>query len=211
MSEWAERGGAKSMQDELVSLLAARRGHFRLESGHHGDLWLDLDALFLRPDRLCRFAVEIARRLAHHTLGGVCGPLLGGAFLAQMVASELSAEFYYAERFVCPPNDASGAVEYRIPNPLREKVRDKAIAIVDDVINSGSALRATFTDLQACGARPVAIGALLVLGSSAFRFATDKGLALESIAQLPNVLWEPSQCPLCSTGVPLEDPGAAPQ
>jgi hypothetical protein len=30
------------MQEEIVSLLAARSGHFRYESGHHGDLWLEI-------------------------------------------------------------------------------------------------------------------------------------------------------------------------
>jgi hypothetical protein len=31
------------MQPELLSLVAARNGYFRLESGHHGTLWLDLE------------------------------------------------------------------------------------------------------------------------------------------------------------------------
>jgi hypothetical protein len=31
-----------------------RRGHFVLESGHHGNLWLDLNSLFLRPAALLR-------------------------------------------------------------------------------------------------------------------------------------------------------------
>jgi orotate phosphoribosyltransferase len=41
--------------DGLIEALAARRGHFRLESGHHGELWLDLDPLFARPARLAPF------------------------------------------------------------------------------------------------------------------------------------------------------------
>lgn len=150
------------MQEELISLMAARKGHFRLESGHHGNLWLDLDPLFLRPGRLRRFVVALAGRLAAHSVEAVCGPLVGGAFLAQRVASELDVEFYYAERIAPPSGDALYSVEYRIPNALRPRVHGKAIAILDDVINAGSAVRGTWTDLQACGARPVAIGALLV-------------------------------------------------
>ena len=38
--------------DRLIEALPARRGHFRLESGHHGELWLNLDALFARPASL---------------------------------------------------------------------------------------------------------------------------------------------------------------
>ena len=50
------------MEEKLVDLLSARRGHFLLESGHHGNLWLDLDSLFLRPAALLPVARELARR-----------------------------------------------------------------------------------------------------------------------------------------------------
>ena len=36
---------------EVVQLVRPRAGHFDLGTGYHGDLWLDLDALFLRPAR----------------------------------------------------------------------------------------------------------------------------------------------------------------
>ena len=36
----------------MVRLARPRSGHFDLGTGYHGDLWLDLDALFLRPSRL---------------------------------------------------------------------------------------------------------------------------------------------------------------
>jgi hypothetical protein len=45
-------------------LLEPRRGHFALESGHHGELWLELESLFVWPSRTARFAGELARRLA---------------------------------------------------------------------------------------------------------------------------------------------------
>jgi orotate phosphoribosyltransferase len=57
---------------DIVGLLQARRGHFLLESGHHGDLWLELDSLFARPARLEPFAAELARRLAAHGIDVVC-------------------------------------------------------------------------------------------------------------------------------------------
>jgi orotate phosphoribosyltransferase len=195
------------MQDELLALLAARRGHFRLESGHHGDLWLDLDPLFLRPARLRRYAAALARRLAGHGVEVVCGPLTGGAFVAQLVAAELDAAFAYAERRAPERGAALYAVEYRLPAALRSRASGKAVAIVDDAINAGSAVRATHADLLACVARPVALGALLVLGTPASRFAVEQGLPLETVAVLDNTVWEPSDCPLCSGGIPLEEVG----
>ncbi len=196
------------MQDALLSLLAMRKGHFRLESGHHSDLWLDLELLCLRPERVQRLAVELARRLAGHGVEVVCGPLVEGAFVALMVAAELNVEFVYAERFAPPPTDALFSVQYRLPRVLRDRVRGRRVAIVNDVINAGSAVRGAYADLVECGAQPVAVAALLVLGTAASDFAADRRIALESLAVHPNALWLPPECPLCSSGVPLDDAGA---
>ncbi|MEO8621659.1 MAG: orotate phosphoribosyltransferase, partial [bacterium] len=82
----------------FLELVAGRRGHFQLESGHHGALWLDLDALFAVPARIDPFVTALANAIRPHNVDGVCGPLLGGAFLAQLVAQKLSAEFCFTER-----------------------------------------------------------------------------------------------------------------
>jgi orotate phosphoribosyltransferase len=180
--------------DEILELLEARRGHFLLESGHHGDLWLELDRLFERPARLEPFAADLGRRLTAHEIEGVCGPLTGGAFLAQAIATLHGLGFTWSER------SAGG---YRIPGALRGGLAGRKVAIVDDVVNAASATRATLAELRACGARTVAIGALVTLGTAADAFAESEGLALERLATLPNTLWEPSRCPMCAAGEPL--------
>src|SRR5689334_19481999 len=111
--------GGEVMRDELLSLLAARKGHFRYESGHHGDLWLEIPRLYRRPRRLRRFAVALARRLAPHGIEAVCGPLIEGALLAQMVAEELDVEFSFAEQFAHSRGDSLYPLGYRIPEALR--------------------------------------------------------------------------------------------
>ncbi len=193
------------MENELLGLLAARTGHFRLESGHHGDLWLDLDPLFLRPTRLRGFAAALASRFAAYDVEAICGPLNGGAFVAQLIAAELGVAFSYTERHAPTRTDALYAVEYRLPAGLRGPIGGKTVAIVDDVINAGSAVRATYAALRACGARPIALGALLVLGGGAARFAADSALPLEYLSRRESHIWIPSECPLCAANVPLVD------
>jgi orotate phosphoribosyltransferase len=191
------------MEEKLLALLSAQGGHFVLESGHHGNLWLDLDSLFLRPATLLPFARELARRLAAHRVEAVVGPLVGGAFVAQMVAAELDARFAFAER-----RASFGGLHYAIPGAFHPHLRGQTVAIVDDAINAGSATRATFDVLARLGARPVAVGALLILGQTALAFFAANNLAVECIARLPNELWEPAACPLCAAGVPLSHPHA---
>lgn len=186
------------MRPDLRTLLPARTGHFALESGHHGTVWLDLDRLFLRPDRLRPLAAELAAALASHGAAAVCGPLTGGAFLAQMVADVLGVEFCFTER--------AAPFSYRLPPGLRDAVRGKAVAVVDDAINAGSAVRGTVAELEGCGATVAAVGALLVLGPVAPAYFAERNVPLERLADLPGDLWEPAACPLCAAGMPLDRP-----
>ncbi len=193
------------MQEKVLELLSPRRGHFLLESGHHGDLWLDLESLCFLPRRAQAIAAQLAQPLSKMEVDVVCGPLVEGAFVGLMVALQLNVQFLYSERFARPAEGGLFPAGYRIPAPLREGLRGKRVAIVNDVINAGSATLGTFTDLQDCGAVVVAIGALLVLGTAAPVFASSKNIPLWSVAALPNNLWTAEECPLCVSGVPLED------
>jgi orotate phosphoribosyltransferase len=195
----------RNFEAEVLDLFAARKGHFRFESGHHGDLWLDIPPAYLHPQRLRPFAAELAERLRPNEVEGVCGPLVEGALLAQMVAEELRAEFYFAEQFARLLANSLFPISYRIPETLRGAICGKRVVVVDDVINAGSAVRGAIEDVEACGARIVGIGALMTLGSVASEFAASKGVPLNNLAQIVNnALWEPSSCPLCAAGVPLD-------
>jgi orotate phosphoribosyltransferase len=197
------------MERNLLDLLNARRGHFRLESGYHGALWLDLDPLFTRPHRIRPHVEALAEKLRAHDVEAVCGPLVGGAFLAQSLATHLNIEFYYAERFAPPSQDgALYPVEYRIPQGIAGEMRGKHVAVVDDAISAGSAVRGTVASLRSVGSLPVAIGALLVLGNEAARWSGEQGFALEFSFQEPYELWLPADCPMCAAGEPLREPGA---
>lgn len=189
----------------LLQLVTARRGHFRLESGHHSALWLDLDSLFVEPRRVAPLVAELATMIRPHMISAVCGPLLGGAFLAQSVAEAMGVEFYFTERLT--PSDSGGLYEarYVLPPALASRVRGQRMAIVDDVMSAGSALRGTYQELRRHGANPLVAGALLVLGTAGEEFFAEQGVAVEAVSRDSYELWIASDCPLCATGVPLED------
>jgi orotate phosphoribosyltransferase len=65
---------SEALQAEVLRLLPARKGHFRLESGHHGEIWLDLERLCLHPEPVRLLATRMASRLARHKIEAVCGP-----------------------------------------------------------------------------------------------------------------------------------------
>ena len=195
------------LEGDIFQTVAARHGHFQLESGHHGDLWLDLGLLFSQPRRVLPWCVELAKQLAPFQVEVVCGPLIEGSFAGLLVASELEATFVYSERFMRASQDGLFPADYRLPEAARALVRGKRTAIVNDVINAGSAVRGTWEDVELRGARNVAIGAFMTLGNRARKFAESRNLPLKALVEEPIEIWEPAACPLCGTGVPLEDPG----
>ncbi len=191
--------------ESLIDLMGPRTGHFRFESGHHGSRWLEPDRLLQRPAVLRPFATALADRLRRHRFEAVCGPLTGGAFVAQMVAEDCDVAFAFTERFAPPLSDTLYGIDYRVPDSLREGLRGKTVAIVNDVTNAGSAVRGTYEDLISCGAQPIVIGSLLVLGTWSATFAAEHTLALEALETQPTSLWTPVECPLCAAGEPLLD------
>ncbi len=192
----------------FLNLVAARRGHFRLESGHHSALWLDLDTLFAQPRLVAPFVAGLASGLRPHAVSAVCGPLLGGAFLAQLVAQALDVEFCFTERVMpADPGRIAGLypARYVLPRGFAACMDGKRFAMVDDVMSAGSALRGTYSELKAHAALPVVAGALLVLGSTGARFFAEQGVAVEAVAREDYDLWLPAECPLCAAALALED------
>jgi orotate phosphoribosyltransferase len=196
-----------SADQDISHLFAERRGHFVFESGHHGDLWLELEQVCLRPTILRPFVAQLARWVREQQAEIVCGPLNEGAFLAMLVAAELDVEFVYTERFAPPPSDRDTSqlfpVEYRLPAALQSIVHGRRVAIVNDVINAGSAVRGTAANLAAHGAQLVGITCLLTLGPAAQDFARQLSVPLHQLATRDMNLWTPDECPLCQLRTPL--------
>ena len=128
----------------MVRLARRRSGHFDLGTGYHGDLWLDLDALFLRPSRLRPQVRWLGERLSEHAVDAVCRPLEGGAFLAYAVADLLEVAFLAGYR---SPGEATG---YHLP-AVPGGIGGWRVAVADDAVNAGTAIAACLEELREIG------------------------------------------------------------
>lgn len=133
----------------------------------------------------------------------MCGPLTGGAFVALRVAEVLDIGFCFTKRTEEPTSRALYSARYTLPG--EPDIVGRRVAVVDDVINAGSATSSTLATLRAAGAEPVVIGALLVLGDNARRLAEEQRLALAMVTRHDNTIWEPGRCPLCAARVALDN------
>src|SRR3712207_1518923 len=109
----------RSVDSGVLAVLPAHRGHFRLESGHHGDLWLDVELMFLNPAPVQRLAERLAKALSSYGVEAVCGPLVEGAFVALTVAATLDVPFTYSERREDRTKAGLFPVAYTVPGALR--------------------------------------------------------------------------------------------
>src|SRR5262245_3610788 len=119
------------MASDVLSLIPRRSGHFRMASGLHSDLWLDLESALADPRGLRPHVANLARQLSESRPDVICGPLIGGACIAMMLAEEMGVRFCYAEKL-------PGQREYTIAPPLRAALAGQRAAVVDDAIQAGS-------------------------------------------------------------------------
>lgn len=194
------------MKGGILKTLPVRQGHFLLESGYHTDLWFSLDALFVSPKDITPQLSALGDLLRPYSITAVCGPLLGGAFLAQAVASHLDVNFYFTELSPEKTDDGLFAAKYRLPSELRTRVPNERVAVVDDMISAGSSVRASALELTTAGASVVVIGALVLLGQQASEYFAARGVPLVALAREDFNLWSPGDCSLCRAGAPLETP-----
>lgn len=185
----------------VVELVRARWGHFDLGTGYHGDVWLDLDALFLRPALLQPHIDGLAEQLSQHQPEAVCGPAEGGAFLALALATRLGVAFL--------PGYRGGPAGYRVPG-VPGGITGWRVALADDAVNAGTGIRACATELQSGGATPVAVAALLALGPAEATVRDALKLPLHAAATLDSQAWPAATCPLCASGTPLSQAHWAP-
>ena len=189
----------------VIGALPIRHGHFLLESGLHSEVWIDLDGLFVDLRRIEPDIVALAELIKPYNVTAVCGPLLGGAFLAQALASRLGLRFFCAERI--KPSDEGQLYQaiYRLPNGQRKQVVGERIAVVDDVISAGSSVRATVAELGKMGASVQVVGALLTLGNKAAEYFSKRQIPVVAPASREFEMWEPINSPHCKAGTPLQN------
>ena len=188
--------------DDFFSFANGRRGHFLYESGYHSDLWFDLETLCRHPANLRPFIIELCRELEPFHPDFICGPLIEGSFVALLAASELQLEFAYTLR-IDSSTEQMFPITYELPKSLESTVKGKRVAIVNDVISAGSAVRGTHASLTNAQADIVCIASLVLLGETFRGLAERHQIPLKTLLTLPNQIWKPEHCPLCAQGTPL--------
>lgn len=194
------------MEENILSRLSVKKGHFLLESGYHTDSWFDLDDLFLNPVAITSDVIRLSNQLRPYNVTAICEPMSGGAFLAHSLASELNSKFYYTQKISDNNSVELFKAEYGLPNGLKQKISGEKVAVVDDMISAGSSVRATIKALAAAGAETVVVGCFFLVGDLAKIYFATSNMPVEALVQQSFNFWASENCSFSKQGMKLENP-----
>jgi orotate phosphoribosyltransferase len=183
------------IQEILEQTGAVLRGHFKLSSGRHSDLFVQKFRVLEHPDLAARFGADIAK-LFDGDFDAVASPAVGAIVLGFTTALAAGVRFIFAER-------VDDRMTFRRGFALAPGER---VLVVEDIVTTGGSAREVVDAVRAAGATPVGVGVLLDRGDPAR--PPDLGVRLESLVRLDVTSWAPDECPLCRSGAGLEDPGS---
>jgi len=169
------------------------RGHFQLTSGLHSDEYLQCALVLQHPAIAERLGKELAAQFPACDL--VASPALGGLIIGHEVARALGRRFLFTER------DASGKMALRRGFTARS---GETAVVVEDVVTTGGSTREVIQVLQSLGARVAAAGSIVDRSGG----RVDLGVPRVALTTLEVSAWDPTDCPLCKQGIPVEKPGS---
>ena len=174
---------------------AIARGHFRLSSGRHSDVFVQKFRVFEDPGLTQRFGESIAESFPEG-YDTVASPAVGAIVLGFSTALASHARFAVAER-------VEGQMTFRRGYELSSHER---VLVVEDVITTGGSAKEMGDLVRACGGDPIGVGALIDRGDPAR--LSEFGVPVRSLLTLTVPSWPEDVCPLCKANQPVDDPGS---
>ena len=173
---------------------ALMRGHFRLTSGLHSDIYLQSALVLQYPEHAARLGDALAAAFGDAGAQTVLAPAIGGIIVAHEVARALGVRALFTER-------ENGVMRLRRGFALSPGER---CLVVEDVITTGGSTREVVECVRASGGAVVGVGSLIDRSGGAAAFDVKQA----ALATVSATTWPPEACPLCKTGSAAIKPGS---
>lgn len=172
---------------------AVLRGHFRLSSGRHSDMYVEKFRILEQPEVLGVLCAELATRAESLSPDVVVGPTTGGIILAFEIARRLKIGALYAER-------ENGARVFRRDARLAPNAR---VLVVDDVLTTGTSVREVLELVRSKGGDPVGVAVLIDRSNGEIDF----GCPLIAAHRVQARTFDPDSLPAWLAAIPVQEPG----
>ena len=175
---------------------ALLRGHFRLTSGLHSDIYLQSALVLQHPEHAEALGAALADAFRDAGARTVLAPAIGGILVAHEVARALGLRALFTER-------EQNVMTLRRGFTLE---RGEPCLVVEDVITTGGSTREVVQCVEGLGGRVVGVGSLIDRSGG----TAEVGAPRVALATLQVVAHQPEACPLCQAGIPVVKPGSRP-
>lgn len=172
---------------------AVLEGHFLLTSGLHSPVYWEKFRVLQYPqytEQLCRL---IAQNFKNYKVQAVAGPTTGGIILAFEIARQMGVKSMFAEK-----EDEERVFRRGFTINAGDRV-----LVVDDILTTGGSIFEVIQAVKKLGGIVIGVGVLVDRSEKKVEF----GVPLFSCLRSATRVYQPSECPLCASGVPLIRPG----
>ena len=173
---------------------ALLRGHFRLTSGRHSDVYFQCAKVLQYPkynEQLCSI---IADKFKDVKFDAVVSPAIGGLVVGQEVARQLNKKFIFAER---------KNFDLMLRRGFSIKEGEKLL-ICEDVVTTGGSVFEVMEIVKSNIAEIAGIGFIVDRSNGNINF----GYPQVSTIKLDVKSYMPEDCPYCEEGLELIKPGS---
>lgn len=174
---------------------AILEGHFKLTSGRHSNLYIEKIRLLQNPLLAKTLCSRLADLITDLDIDCVVGPAYGGIALAFEVASLLDKSFVFSQR-------KDGQMTIRSGFDLSGI---KKAVVIEDIVTTGGSVKEVIQCLKDREIEVSMVGALVDRSGG----TVDFGVPFVSLLQLDIPTFDPEDCPLCKSGIPITKPGSS--
>jgi orotate phosphoribosyltransferase len=170
------------------------RGHFKLTSGLHSDVYLQSALVLQHPEDAAVLGEGLAAPFRAAGVQTVLAPAVGGILVAHEVARALGVRALFTER-------ENGTMRLRRGFTLGAGER---CLVVEDVITTGGSTREVMRCVEEHGGVVVGVGSLIDRSGGTATFPVKR----VALATLTATTYPPESCPLCQAGSVAIKPGS---
>ncbi len=175
---------------------ALLKGHFKLSSGYHSDIYLQCALVMQYPELNSLISTLIADRFRGDKIDVVISPAIGGIILGYEVAKKLGARAIFAER-------SGNEKKMQFRRGFRIETNEKVL-LVEDVITTGGSLREIIDLLKEFKVEIIGVASIIDRSNGEVKLHNNQ----YSVVTIKAEKYLPEDCPLCKNKVPIDTPGS---
>lgn len=177
---------------------ALLEGHFQLTSGLHSPNYFQCARVLQYPQQAEQLCGVIASCFRRARIDAVVAPALGGIVVGQEVGRQLGVRSMFTER-------KDGVMQLRRGFEIHAGER---VLVCEDVVTTGGSVNEVIAIVRALGGNVAGVGCIVDRSGGKVTFDVDEGGQYVAALHMDVVTFQPHECPLCQSGVPVTKPGS---